>query len=213
MFAQTRAGKKKWLTDRVDILPFPNQSLRKNTQTPKANQPMVKQSYVKEELPPKVLSEPTGNVGSSHVSIKQIIEEQKAQEVSPIQDDLPREGFSKEQVKMYWKQFAFQMKENGMETFYQALIKREPHFLEEEKFGLEVDNQIQIDYINPILGNFIDFLRKNLNNYQIEITLILSDNPNKEVKYLTGKDKFNALARRNPNLHTLKNLFNLDIEF
>jgi DNA polymerase-3 subunit gamma/tau len=213
MFAQTRAGKKKWLTDRVEILPFPNQSLRKNTQTQKVNQPVVKQSYVKEELPPKVLTEPTGNIGSSHVSIKQILEEQKAQEVSPNQDDLPREGFSKEQVKMYWKQFAFQMKENGMETFYHALIKREPHFLEEEKFGLEVDNQIQIDYINPILGNFIDFLRKNLNNYQIEITLILTDNPNEEVKYLTGKDKFNALARRNPNLHTLKNLFNLDIEF
>ncbi len=213
MFAQARAGKKKWLTDRIDILPFPNQSLRKNTQTPKVNQPVVKQSYVQEEAVPKVLSEPTGNVGSTHVSIKKILEEQRAQEVSPNQDDMPREGFSKEQVKMYWKQFAFQIKENGMETFYHALIKREPHFLDEEKFGLEVDNQIQIDYISPILGDFINFLRKNLNNYQVDINLILSDNPNKEVKYLTGKDKFNALARRNPNLHTLKNLFNLDIEF
>ncbi len=213
MFAQARAGKKKWLTDRIDILPFPNQSLRKTTITPKVNQPVVKQSYTQTEVPPKVLSEPTGNVGSNHVSIKRILEEQKAQEVSPNQEDMPRQGFSKEQVKMYWKQFAFQMKENGMETFYHALIKREPHFLEEEKFGLEVDNQIQIDYINPILGNFIDFLRKNLSNYQVEVTLILSDNPNQEVKYLTGKDKFNALARRNPNLHTLKNLFNLDIEF
>ena len=161
MFAQARAGKKKWLTDRIDILPFPNQSLRKNTQTPKVNQPVVKQSYVQEEAVPKVLSEPTGNVGSTHVSIKKILEEQRAQEVSPNQDDMPREGFSKEQVKMYWKQFAFQIKENGMETFYHALIKREPHFLDEEKFGLEVDNQIQIDYISPILGDFINFLRKN----------------------------------------------------
>jgi hypothetical protein len=33
------------------------------------------------------------------------------------------------------------------------------------------------------------------------------------VKFLTGKDKFTALARKNPNLHTLKNTFNLDIEF
>jgi hypothetical protein len=56
-------------------------------------------------------------------------------------------------------------------------------------------------------------MRKNLKNYQIEIELILTDNPGKEIKFLTGKDKFNALARRNPNLHTLKNLFNLDIEF
>jgi hypothetical protein len=34
-----------------------------------------------------------------------------------------------------------------------------------------------------------------------------------EVKYLTGKDKFAAMARKNTNLHKLKNLFNLDIEF
>ncbi len=213
MFAQARAGKKKWLTDRIDILPFPNQSLRKTSQSSKVNQPVIKQPYTQEKPVPKVLSEPTGNVATTHVSIKKILEDQKLQEVSPNQEDMPREVFSKEQVRMYWKQFAFQMKENGMETFYHALIKREPHYLEEEKFGLEVDNQIQIDYINPILGDFIHFLRKNLNNYQVEVTLILSDNPNKEVKYLTGKDKFNALARRNPNLHTLKNLFNLDIEF
>jgi DNA polymerase-3 subunit gamma/tau len=213
MFAQTRAGKKKWLTDRIEILPFPNQSLRKNAQPSKVTQPVVKKTYVQEPSVPKVLSEPTGNAGSSHVSIKKILEEQKSQEITTNQDDMPREGFSKEQVKMFWKQFAFKMKENGMETFYHALIKREPHYLEEEKFGLEVDNQIQIDYINPILSDFIEFLRKNLNNYQVEVTLILTDNPNKEIKYLTGKDKFNALARRNPNLHTLKNLFNLDIEF
>jgi hypothetical protein len=147
------------------------------------------------------------------VSIKKLLDEQKEKEIAPNREDMPRESFTKDQVKMYWKQFAFQMKENGMETFYHALIKREPHFLEEEKFGLEVDNQIQIDYINPILGDFIDFLRKQLKNYQVELLLILSDNPNKEIKYLSGKDKFNAMARRNPNLHTLKNLFNLDIEF
>ena len=38
-------------------------------------------------------------------------------------------------------------------------------------------------------------------------------NPEEEVKYLTGKDKFAKLARKNPNLHTLKNTFNLDIEY
>jgi hypothetical protein len=187
--------------------------LRKNVQPAKVSQPASKNSYIQETPPPKVLSEPTGNHGSTHISIKKILEEQKAQETSPAREDMPRESFSREQVKMFWKQFAFKMKDNGMETFYHALIKREPHYLEEEKFGLEVDNQIQIDYINPIIGDFIDFLRKSLNNYQVEVTLILSDKPNEEIKYLTGKDKFNALARKNPNLHTLKNLFNLDIEY
>jgi hypothetical protein len=41
----------------------------------------------------------------------------------------------------------------------------------------------------------------------------LTDDPMKDVKYLTGKDKFAAMARKNTNLLKLKNLFNLDIEF
>jgi hypothetical protein len=59
----------------------------------------------------------------------------------------------------------------------------------------------------------VDYLRKEVKNYLIRIELKLSENPEEEVKFLTGKDKFAALARKNPNLHTLKNLFNLDIEF
>ena len=52
-----------------------------------------------------------------------------------------------------------------------------------------------------------------LKNYSIDISFKLNDNPEHEVKFLTGKDKFAAMARKNPNLHTLKSTFNLDIEF
>jgi hypothetical protein len=47
----------------------------------------------------------------------------------------------------------------------------------------------------------------------VNIELFLSAHPEEEVKYLSGKDKFAALARKNPNLHTLKNTFNLDIDY
>jgi hypothetical protein len=105
------------------------------------------------------------------------------------------------------------MKENSMETFYNALIKREPVFINDETFAIEVDNTVQIDYINPLLNDFVSYLRQNLKNFSIKVELKLTDDPMKEVKYLTGKDKFAAMARKNTNLHKLKNLFNLDIEF
>jgi hypothetical protein len=105
------------------------------------------------------------------------------------------------------------MKENSMETFYNALIKREPVFLDDEKLVIEVDNSVQIDYINPLLNEFVSYLRKNLKNYSITVDLKLSVDQVSEVKFLTGKDKFATMARKNTNLHKLKNLFNLDIEF
>jgi hypothetical protein len=57
------------------------------------------------------------------------------------------------------------------------------------------------------------YFRKELKNYNVQISLEINDKPEEETKYLTGKDKFQALARKNPNLHTLKNMFNLDVEY
>ena len=129
------------------------------------------------------------------------------------QEDLPREGFHLDHVKMYWKQYAFQLKENGMETFYNALIKRDPILKSEETLELVVDNLVQQNYIQTHLLAFKDFMRKQLRNYHLDIQITLSEAGDEEVKFLTGKDKFAALARKNPNLHTLKNRFNLDIDY
>ena len=212
MFFETRARKKKWLTERVDILPFPNQTLRKKPTLTKtvASVPV---SIVPQEVKPVVLSAPAGSVDAPHISIKKILEDQIKNDPTLSKENEEREPFTRDQLKMFWKRFAFQMKENSMETFYNALIKREPVFLDDEKLAIEVDNNVQIDYINPHLNDFVSFLRKNLKNYSISVELKLTDDPMKEVKYLTGKDKFAAMARKNTNLHKLKNLFNLDIEF
>ena len=212
MFFKTRARKKKWLTEPVDILPFPNQTLRKKV-APAKTVASVPISILPQEIKPVVLSTPAGSVDAPHISIKKILEDQNKNEPSLSKENEEREPFTRDQLKMFWKRFAFQMKENSMETFYNALIKREPVFLDDEKLAIEVDNNVQIDYINPHLNDFVSFLRKNLKNYSISVELRLTDDPMKEVKYLTGKDKFAAMARKNTNLHKLKNLFNLDIEF
>jgi DNA polymerase-3 subunit gamma/tau len=212
LFFKTRARKKKWLTERVDILPFPNQTLRKKP-TPAKTVAPVPVSIVNQEVKPVVLSAPAGSVDAPHISIKKILEEQNKNESSLSKENEEREPFTRDQLKMFWNRFAFQMKENSMETFYNALIKREPVFLDDEKIAIEVDNNVQIDYINPHLTDFVSFLRKNLKNYSISVEMRLTDDPMKDVKYLTGKDKFAAMARKNTNLLKLKNLFNLDIEF
>jgi DNA polymerase-3 subunit gamma/tau len=212
LFFETRARKKKWLTERVDILPFPNQTLRKKA-TPAKTVASVPVSIVPQEVKPVVLSAPAGSVDAPHISIKKILEDQIKNDPTLTKENEEREPFTRDQLKMFWKRFAFQMKENSMETFYNALIKREPVFLDDEKLAIEVDNSVQIEYINPHLNDFVSFLRKNLKNYSISVEMRLTEDSMQEVKYLTGKDKFAAMARKNTNLHKLKNLFNLDIEF
>lgn len=212
MFFKTRARKKKWLTEPVDILPFPNQTLRKKAIPSKTVAP-IPTSLTLQEVKPVVLSTPAGSVDAPHISIKKIIEDQKRKESNNRKENSEREHFTRDQLKMFWQRFAYQIKESDMKTFYNALIKREPVFLEEERFAIEVDNAIQVEYIKPLLNDFVSFLRLNLKNYSINVELKLTDEPMMEIKYLTGKEKYNAMARKNSNLHKLKALFNLDIEF
>ena len=88
------------------------------------------------------------------------------------QEDLPRERFHLDHVKMYWKQFAFQVKEDGMETFYNALIKRDPVLKGEETLELIVDNLVQFNYIQTHLLTFKEFMRKQLQNFYLDIILV-----------------------------------------
>ena len=114
---------------------------------------------------------------------------------------------------MAWRRYAFDVKEKGKETFYNAMVKREPKIKEETTLIMEVDNQIQIDYITPHLNDLISFLRQELKNYDISVEFLLIEDNDSTVKFLSGKDRFAAMARKNANLHTLKKVFNLDIEF
>lgn len=139
--------------------------------------------------------------------------EPKEEEEGIDLSNMPRDPYSFDDLKMAWRRFAFVMKDEGKETFFSALTRREPIPLDDHLYRLEVDNQVQVDYIRPQISELLNFLRKTTNNYGIEVKIELTENPEEEVKYLTGKDKFAKLARKNPNLHTLKNTFNLDIEY
>ena len=64
-----------------------------------------------------------------------------------------------------------------METYYNALIKRDPVFENKEKIKIIVDNPIQIEVIKPNLNELINFLREKLNNHFIEVEVELSEAP------------------------------------
>ena len=209
LFIKTRARKKKTLTEHIDLLPFPSQSLREKS-------PIKERRELKnipEEKPkPKHVPIKKVSLETEHLSIKQILEKEKeAKEKKNI--ILPRDKVDTQKVLVLWRQYAYIMKDKGMETYYNALIKRDPVFENNEKIKIIVDNPIQIEVIKPNLNELINFLREKLNNHFIEVEVELSEAPEEEVKFLNGKDKFEAMAEKNPKLITLKNLFKLDIDY
>jgi hypothetical protein len=62
------------------------------------------------------------------------------------------------------------------------------------------------------MDDFLQFLRKQLRNYYLTVILEVTIQQDEE-KFLTSKQKFDLMARKNPNLHIFKNRFNLDLEY
>lgn len=217
MFHYPGTRKKKSLIDPVNIIPFLNQNLRdltKKTIVKPNTKKEPKKVFMQKEAP-RVMTSPSGKVRTGDISIKKML--QKTEKINEEKgfdiNNIPKNEYSIDDLKMAWKRFAFEMKEKRKETIYNALIKRDPKQVSDHEYVLVVDNQVQIDYINPFLGELIDYIRAEVKNYLIDLKIEVSKNQETEVKFLTGKDKFVSLARKNPNLHTLKDKFNLDIEY
>lgn len=220
MFSEARVRKKKSLTDPVKIIPFPGQSLRDKqpsspaATTSKPSVPSISQQILAKPQP-KELQSAGDRVVSTNLSIKKLMNPQNdGNEQHGLSGaELPRNPFHFDDVKMIWRRFASEMKQQGRETFYNAMIKRNPIPITETHFLMEVDNLVQVDLINADLENLTSFMRKSLKNYDVFIEVKLTQNQEEDVKHLTGKDKFTMLARKFPNLHALKSTFNLDIEY
>lgn len=127
--------------------------------------------------------------------------------------DMPYEAYSFDDIKMAWHSFAYEVKEQGKESVYSALKRRDPKIVGEHMYLMEVDNQVMVDIISQILPDFNNFVRRRVKNYNVQINVSISDHTDDTIVHLSGKDKFQKMARKNPSLHTFKNIFNLDIEY
>ncbi len=167
-----------------------------------------------EKPEPKVLQKAGEKLVTTNLSIKKIVAEQTSNHAhqTAIQN-APAEEFSIDQVNMFWRQFANRMKDEGKETFYNALVKRNPKQITNVLYQLEVDNNVQIEVIKTDFDRFMTFMRNSLKNFDFFVEVKVTDNQSEDIKHLNGKDKFAILARKFPYITTLKDTFNLDIDY
>lgn len=217
MFDKERIRKKKRLTDPVAILSFPNQPQKKEqlkkTIIKSENNDDVKPVSLHREA--KKLSNPTGNLKSEILSIKEL--KQKLSNTNQNEredlDDKPSNYFSYDDLKMAWRKFAYKAKEQGLDTLFAAITVRDPKLEDDYKLVHTVDNDVQKDFLIKNETNLLTFLRNELKNWKIELTCEVSKEENASKTLYSGQDKFKDMAQRNPHLKTLLQRFKLDIDF
>ena len=160
----------------------------------------------------KTLSAPTGQLNTNHLSINQLIDQQK-EKPSTAPADLPRKPFEKDDLILQWKTLAHQQKLNGQDQVFHAMIKRDPQQIDAVRFHLEVDNAIQKVRMDTAIGEILGQLRELLQNFDLEISIDVTKEEVEETKFMTGNDKFEKMAKKNSNLFDFKNRFSLDIDY
>lgn len=165
----------------------------------------------------KILSAPTGKLKNGNLSIQELLRKQKEEKEKEIQSgsaNKPTEDFSLDDLKMHWRKFAFKQKNAGLDTLFSALTVNEPFFNEDEMLITHhVDNLVQLEFMRSHESDLIQFLRASLKNFDIQLKTMVNQSEDSKKKMYTGKDKFEEMAKRNPNLEILKKLFKLDIDF
>lgn len=216
MLHQKRIRKKKSLTDPVEIIPFSGQTKHEKDAKPVIKSPAKEIAPVVEmQKEVRVLTSPTGNLKTSYLSIKEMQEQQSIAKASSgeLEKDKPKKQFTYDDLIMTWKRFAFQCKEEGMDTLYAALSGRDPKVnLETFMITHEIDNTVQKTFLESNEARLMSFLRTELENFSVSLTIVEITGDDSKKLY-SGKDKFEDMAKRNPHLQTLQKRFKLDIDF
>jgi len=124
---------------------------------------------------------------------------------------MPKSSFTPDDLDGKWARFCHQTKEAGKESLYATLTKRKPTLKDSHSIELIIDNKVQEDYIGSIKPELMDFLRTELDNYSINLELVI-DRISEEKSLYTSKEKFEKMAEKNPQLKSLQNKLKLMID-
>ena len=197
-------------SDKVDNAgSVPEQKTDSLSSTKTANPIEVKKEFNSTEAPKEVIeSKPIQkNKSFSGFSIKQTLE--KKQELAEEEERKDKDPFTYESLMEKWLEYATKANDKNKKTLHTALTTNSPEL--KEGFTIEhvLDNKTLFDNFNREKQTFLDFLKKELNNYSIQLQAKLIKNEKAEVFLYTDKEKFLKLAETKPELLYLKDKLHL----
>jgi DNA polymerase-3 subunit gamma/tau len=138
-----------------------------------------------------------------------VIEEDLISENKKIDDR--KSAFSEDQLKIQWENYASQLKRDGKDNECN-LMAQHYELKDNNLIIIHINNSLEQDILLRFKTDLLMFLKNQLNNDLIKIDTELKEKDESD-KIYTNTDKFNHLAKKNPNLIKLKSKFGLDTEF
>ena len=156
--------------------------------------------------------------GIKRISIKDSLKEDTvvptetptSQDVIETANEETATAFTQAQFLSTWTNYAESIaKEHpGLSS---TLLKHDPEVDEDFVATFEINNLSQEDEINLKKSEILEYLKKNLNNYKIQLLIKLNEIKEDNLAY-TPQDKYNKMKETNPDLEDFRTQLNLKLE-
>jgi DNA polymerase-3 subunit gamma/tau len=149
---------------------------------------------------------------NSSLTLKSIYEKKTVKKVAEEEnfDDHPKDIFTEEILQKFWKDYVTSLISKGERSMASILGTDIPKLGQDFKITFTVPNKLMEDQFRKGRPKLMNFLREKLNNYGIQILIVLNETVEKKFAY-TPLEKYNKMKEINPLLAKLRNAFELDM--
>jgi len=200
------------------VVPEPAPEPVRKEETIPAPSPVAAEPAVKQETPPAPKIEKPQPVNTfpaaSMHSIRDVLSQ--GAEVDPKirianQAEERKNVFTVQQLTAAFRKYASTVQEESS-MLYTALTTYDPELKDETLIRITVDNSILEKEVNDAWIKLASFLKNELQNDLIRMEVIINTQPVDHKKFLSDKDKLDAMKEKNPELRTLTDQLNLELD-
>jgi DNA polymerase-3 subunit gamma/tau len=157
------------------------------------------------------------NIQKKTISINPHSESEKQDEEkdnSVVQEEKRNEqAFSQEDLNEKWVQYANEKDNVGKHNLLSVLRDKKAILKENFNVCITLDNKVQEEVLNDEKTKLLGYLKTQLENDSISLTVDVTPLKEEEMKAYTAEDKFKKMVKKNPDLLNLKDKFDLEIDF
>ncbi|WP_271404947.1 DNA polymerase III subunit gamma/tau [Tenacibaculum soleae] len=201
----------------TSLSPSVKKKITNKVEKPVTNTPEkveINQAVVKESAP-KSTKPLLKNIKrrSSALSLKSVHQKKVYKTIADDDENFenhPKTPFTHEELKDAWKKYYFKLQELGERSIAAILASGEPQLGTSFTIIFSLPNDLMKAQLERGKSKLTRFLREKLNNYGIQIKVVVNETVEKKFAY-TPQEKYEKLKEINPLLEKLKNTFGLDL--
>ena len=148
----------------------------------------------------------------SNIQKTEAEKQEKKDEDTLLNTSGPVTPFTLEDLSKHIAEYANSDKVTGKKSLEIALKSCKLQLNEDFSLIITVENEVQRNAIRSELTELTLYLREKLNNYKIVTSIDVAQGDTTKKSY-TPRERFQKMAEKNPNLITLYNKLDLDLEF